>query len=186
MVKIAISEGNNKTGKTPNVSLPPLITCAADAPCRKDCYANKHAYRLYKRTRAAWDRNWELWQTKPGDYWIRIQEYLNYHHPEYFRWHVGGEIPDQKYADMMATIAALTPSVKFLVYTTTEFLDDVYYNNLSVIRSQWIGQQVDTHRRKFIVVEKGQTIHGFACPGKCETCRECWSDNTFNIYIEKH
>lgn len=186
MIQISISEGNKKIGKTPNVSLPPLITCADDAPCRKDCYANNHAYRLYKNTRAAWDRNWELWQTKSGDYWVQIQDYLNYRKPEYFRWHTGGEIPDQRYAQMIATIAALNPSTCFLVYTTTDFLNDVYYNNLKVIRSQWIGQTVVTDRRKFVVLEKGQQTEGFMCPGKCESCRECWSDNEFDIYTEKH
>ena len=186
MIKLSISEGNRKIGRTPSVSLPPLVTCAADAPCRNDCYANKHAYLLYRRTRAAWDRNWELWKTDPGDYWTQVQAYLTYRQPPFFRWHVGGEIPDQKYARMIATIAALNKATEFLVYTTTDYLDMTKIDNLHVIRSQWIGQQVDTHRRKFIVVDKGQTVHGFTCPGKCETCRECWSSNEFDIYIEKH
>lgn len=33
-----ISEGNSKMDAIPSFSLPPVITCRPDAPCRKECY----------------------------------------------------------------------------------------------------------------------------------------------------
>lgn len=40
-----ISLTNKKLGKfIPSVNLPPIITCRADAPCKKGCYATKGNY----------------------------------------------------------------------------------------------------------------------------------------------
>ena len=61
-----ISEKNTKMGWIPSVSLPPIITCRPNAPCKKDCYALK-AYRCYKRTKKGGEaRLHEKWSIGVG------------------------------------------------------------------------------------------------------------------------
>ena len=193
--RIFISPGNNKLGRTPNISLPPHTTCELDAPCRKDCYANNHAYKIYPLTRAAWDRNLLLWEHEPGDFEDELIAYLGANPPRYFRWHVGGDMPDQSYAEMVERIATVFPETLFLIYTRRIWLDRPIpwfpvplTANLFVMRSQWIGEGVDTTERKFIVLPKGAPvpIDGSLCPGKCEGCRACWMMHKHPIYIHKH
>jgi len=197
--QISISPGNSKLGRTPNISLPPHTTCELDAPCRKDCYANNHAYRLYPQARAAWDRNLLIWEHNPEDYEAQLRDYLSGRFfkdgTRYFRWHVGGDIPDFQYAVMVNRIAEVFPDTAFLIYTRRNWLDgeepwpgEPQPQNLFVLRSQWIGEDVDTEERKFIVLEKKAPVpmDGFLCPGKCEGCRECWMMHSHPIYIHKH
>jgi len=195
-MKLSISPGNNKLGRTPNISLPPHTTCELDAPCRKDCYANNHAYKLYETTRAAWDRNLLIWEHNPEDYETQLRDYLSGRFfkdgTRYFRWHVGGDMPDKAYAEMVDRIAEVFPETQFLIYTRRNWLDKpankAFPRNLQVFRSQWIGETVDTTERKFIVLAKGEsvTMDAFICPGQCEGCRECWMMHRHPIYIHKH
>jgi hypothetical protein len=189
MTRILISHGNSKLGKTPNISLPPHTTCVLDAPCRKDCYANNHAYRLYPNVRQAWDANLEAWTNNPGWYEARIRNYLAENKPKYFRWHVGGDMPDRNYAEMVERIATVFPETSFLIFTRRIWLERVLLPaNLHVMRSQWPGESVDTMSRKFIVLPKGEDVldDGILCPGKCEGCRACWMDHGCPIYTHKH
>jgi hypothetical protein len=191
-MKLSISPSNSKLGRTPNISLPPHVTCSLDAPCRKDCYANNHAYRLYQTTRDAWDRNLMLWEHNPEDYETQIRDYLSAKNPRHFRWHVGGDMPDRSYADMVDTLAEDFPDTEFLIYTRRDWLDKPigkqFPRNLHVFRSQWIGEIVDTTERKFIVLPKDAPVphDGSLCPGQCKGCRECWMMHSHPIYVHKH
>jgi hypothetical protein len=195
-MKLSISPGNSKIGRTPNISLPPHTTCELDAPCRKDCYANHHAYKLYRQTKTAWDRNLAVWENNPEDYETQLRDYLSGRFfkdgTRYFRWHVGGDIPDQSYARMVETVAEVFPETEFLIYTRRDWLDkpvgQQFPRNLHVMRSQWIGEEVHTTERRFIVLPKGEPVpaDGLLCPGLCEECRACWWLRSYPIYIHKH
>ena len=66
---MAISRGNSKLGKVPNISLPPVKSCGNCKQCAPDCYALK-SYKQYKNVRASWDYNFDLYKSEPGRYFI--------------------------------------------------------------------------------------------------------------------
>jgi hypothetical protein len=184
MINIAVSKGNSKLGKLPNINLPPgpEWSCREDVPCAVDCYAMK-AWRQYPATRAAWTRNWDLWTTDPASFETQLQSYLTASKPKRFRWHSSGDIPDQKYFDMMVRIADANPKTRFLAFTKRyEFDLECDCLNLSVVYSRWPGYAFPDHLK-----DKGQAHftdgddtslepedEADACPGSCVKCSKCW------------
>lgn len=194
MSGLYISPGNGKLGKTPNLSLPPWTTCDTDAPCRKLCYARKcYAGYAQSTVKPRWDGNLDLWQTSPSEYTsgvIDACKKLVQQGKEYFRWHVGGDVPDEAYAMMMIQVARLVPVMNFLVFTRKwRFFWNVDVpKNLRVIKSVWLGESTDQYWPCFQVIEKGTPVDAtLRCPGKCDECRMCWHlEEGKAIQIEVH
>jgi len=184
-----VSEGNLKIGKTPNVSLLPGATCAADVPCKSKCYCSR-AMRCYPSAFKKWAANTRLWQTDPQEFERQILVYLEKKRPEYFRWAVAGDMPDINYLRMMLRVARRFPDTKFLAFTKQYNLlieeqgDRVAWvpPNLTIIVSGWPGYRTKAFDRlediypTSWVTFKGETspLYTFPCPGKCEGCRKCW------------
>jgi hypothetical protein len=137
---LIISKGNSKIGAVPNISHTPGDSCRPGVPCLFDgCYAMK-AYRMYPTVRKAWDQNLALWRANPTRFVTKILLYLQDNNPERFRYHVGGDIPDQDYVDMMVNVAANNEKTSFLAFTKKyelEFKD--LPSNLTVVLSAWPG-----------------------------------------------
>lgn len=187
---ICISSGNMKIGKTANISLPPGVACHCDAPCRKSggCYADK-AYRMYPGVRAAWNRNWRLWKKNKCRYFNAIYDWLYAKQPQYFRWHVSGDIPNQEYAQLMEWIADGFPKTKFLVFTKKHDLIWRDVSNLVVYRSMWPqwGDAGVTGPHAWMQdgTETRVPKDAYVCPGKCEACRFCWKGSG-DVVFRKH
>ena len=180
--KLYISAGNTKLGSIPNLSLPPITTCLPNVPCADKCYA-KFAYLRFAKTRAAWDANLTFWREDPVGFALALNTYLDKRKPVYFRWHVGGDIPDPKYAVMMDAVAFAHPRTQFLCYTRT--LTKSYQPNLTIVVSHWLEEhQLDSERPNgWVITQKGAhylmlktdklyTIH--SCQGSCKVCHYCW------------
>jgi len=183
---IHIISGNNKIGKTANISLPPVISCRK-LPCNKECYAIK-LYKWGHVARVAWDANLKLAQENREAYFTMIRRHLLRATPEYFRWHVSGEILDQEYLDQMKKIAFDFFFVSFLVYTkqySFDFSDTP--NNLTVILSAWPGVEMPHTALPLAFIETDtRAFNTFECEGKCETCRKCWGLRNKNVVLKKH
>lgn len=184
-----ISEGNSKLGGIPNVSLPPVKTCANCSECRKDCYALK-SWRQYKNVRDAWGANYALVSKAPAVYFGGIQAYCKSWRPKFFRWHVAGDILGQGYLDLMSATARACPDTRFLCFTKRHDLDySGIPENLRIRFSLWPGMvdpgpgiprawmQDGTETR----IPKGAT----KCPGSCEKCKACFN-STRDVYFLKH
>jgi len=189
-----VAKGNMKIGGTLNVSLPPVKTCLPNVPCAEKCYARK-SYRQYENVRHAWDENLELYLSKPSAYfsqlWARLSQGRK--SPQYFRWHVAGEIVDDLYFKRVVETAKVFPQTKFLIYTRYPFenimpREDIA-KNLSIVKSYWLGfdRPYDPEYPGFMVIAKDdstrfmdelsadQKIHAvIPCPGRCTGCRACW------------
>lgn len=178
-MKITISKGNTKLGKLPNISLPPVITCRPGVPCTKDCYAMK-SYRMYPNVRKAWDGNLAVYKNDPEDYFFQVQSWLKRNDPEWFRWHVSGEVLDDWYWGMIKCTADVFKDTKFLLFTKYFELDFHYVpENLSVVLSMWPGMDepdIDLPRAWCQNGAETRIPAGtLECPGNCTNCAMCWN-----------
>jgi len=186
MTPISISRGNTKLGKMPNISLPPIVTCEPGAMCAKSglCYALK-SYRAYPNVRDAWSRNLSVWEEDPKSFETQLENFLTENNPEYFRWHVGGDIPDMAYAKMMLRVARNHHGINFLAYTKRRFViesDQIAGNvppNLALVLSSWPGQPIyNPHGLPVAYVDDGTETripdNAHRCEGSCANCHVCW------------
>jgi len=175
-MKLHISPGNRKIGRCPNISLPPVISCPVGISCAVYCYA-QGLYQAYKQTKIAWHENFELWKNDPGQFFTELEAFLRKKHPQYFRYHIGGDIPDARYLDMMIYLARLFPYIRFLDFTKTKAISP--QENLVIVKSHEIDasffdQKLD--RPNAFILRKYQLAYEtYICPGKCVSCgHKCW------------
>ena len=184
--KVSISPGNRKMGYIPSVSLPPVVTCAADCKCAKKCYAAKMC-RIYPSVREAYNRNLEILQSNDTEYWWQVQQAVRM--AKYFRFHVSGDIVDSHYFNWMVTVAEMNGGTEILAFTkqydiVNAYLDIVGYlpKNLHIIFSEWPGMPMDNRHNLPVahVVFKGETPadEWKICGGNCSECAcrgvGCW------------
>lgn len=139
---VHISTGNQKMGEISSVSLPRLITCPSDVPCKNKCYMRAIGAR--PTVRKTYAENWECYKHFPQWYWFCLNKVCE--QQAYFRWHVCGDIPDKNYLWGMVKVAAATSHCKHLCFTKnykaiTDFLDcgGVLPKNLKIVFSRWDG-----------------------------------------------
>lgn len=139
-MKLHISTGNTKLGEIPNISLPPITTCPIDVPCYFDCYCNKKTFYL-KKAYKAWDENYELLTADPNNFFYQLDSWLSKNKPKYFRFHTGGDCPDQEYVNNIIHIAEHYENTKFLIFTKRYELDfyDGQVPNFKVKYSAWFN-----------------------------------------------
>jgi len=193
---VRISTQNRKMVNVPSVSLPPNRTCIGFAgydamPCWEECYANKS----YLRTaRDSWTINWLVWKDDSGRYFREIQTWIEAHECHRFRWHVGGEIPNQSYADQMVRIATELPWCQFLTFTKRHDLD--YSNrteNMHVFLSMWpewgeVDRGLGLPYAWLLDPENVDTripSKAKQCKGKCDACLHCFTRNN-DVVLTKH
>lgn len=205
-MKLHITDGNSKIGKTLNVSMLPILTCATNAPCTKDCYAMKSCV-SYPEVLPAWTENTLLWFTRPNDFWAQLEDAFKRKRnpPKFFRWFVGGDIPAPKFFFEALDFARRHPGTKFWMPTKRKFAveyamahPDEVPPNLRLGWSAWPGFEVPFTEE---VVKSGHFIawmrpkegdpripaNAFVCPGKCEACRFCYGTNqSRGVIFDKH
>jgi hypothetical protein len=111
---IHISAGNNKLGSIMNISLPPVVTCHNCSSCSKYCYAVR-SYNRFTGTAAGWNENYLLFITDPMTYFNEISKAVKTQ--RFFRWHVSGDIVNERYLAGMIKVAIENPKVEFLAFT---------------------------------------------------------------------
>lgn len=190
---IVISEGNMKVGKTPNVSLPPILSCKADVPCGKEkvCYSLK-AWVAYPNVRDARRHNWSVWHTEPDRYFNDIREYLGKHKSPFFRFHSDGDIPSLDYYKQMIRLANDTPNTRFLTFTKRYELPlHTCPSNLSIIPSAWPNHPIPNFKIIAWMEDGRETRYqrpAFECNKGCEECYACWFiyDIGMDVIFKKH
>lgn len=201
-VTVSISGGNKKIGRVMNVSLAPIVTCANCVQCQKLCYDIK-ANLQYKNVITARAKNTALALYSPADYFGQIREALKRRHSnKYFRWHVGGDIPNYSYFNEMVNIAREYPNFRFWTYTKNYAVVNAWCDdhggkaavpaNLSIMFSEWRGMPMNNpyHFGEFSVVFNDDPVKpvGHYCPGNCDICkaagRGCLVNET--TYCKEH
>ena len=174
---LKISCKNKKMGAIPSVSLPPVITCHNCAGCAKKCYARRMACRR-PSVGAAWASNLELWKSNPALFEMELTQYCKI--SRFFRYFVGGDIPDPAFFEMMIRTAKNCPGCSFLAFTKNYNVVNDYLNdggtipeNLKIIFSIWDKPINNPHKLpQSKVIFKGEQAPADAkiCGGNCADC----------------
>ena len=186
-IELCISTGNNKIGKTMNISTMPILCCGNCKECKKLCYDIKACLQYPNTVIDARMRNTVIPRRNRSEYFRRIEVAIQRRRTnKYFRWHVAGDIIDVDYFDNMVKIARNHPDFIFWTYTkmygvVNEWClrhggtRDAIPGNLHVMFSEWRGMPTINHYRfpEFRVVFKNDEVKptGFYCPGNCDICK---------------
>jgi len=178
---VKISVKNSKLGRIPNISLVPVESCPNSGFCRELCYA-RPIYRRFPATKAAWSRNWEMFKHSPKNYRDSIIYMLKHGKlgtSGLFRWHVGGDIPNQEYVGVMTEVADAFPETSFLAFTKAYSMDySGILDNMHIVYSAWAGMPISTDFPIAYVKEldnRGEDHEiVYDCVGDCRSCRQCW------------
>ena len=166
LLKVCITVGNSKIGKSLNVSIPAILSCGNCGSCMHYCYA------INDTIRRGWNgsviharaRNWSIFKRDRDGFFNQIH-------------------------DRIVKTAEMFPDWRIWMYSKMDALVDCYINrhgalpkNLSVMRSQWgcDNEPVNPHGLgRFITVlptdSKEAVDHVKAsywkCPYDCEICK---------------
>lgn len=187
-MKVSISYANQKMGRIPSISFPPVVTCADGVPCARKCYALRMS-RLHKNVRDAWQGNLDAWRENPEI--VRANIMAAAFTSSVFRYFVGGDIPDAAFFVLMVEIARAVPSCRFLAFTKKYKIVNKYISergalpeNLTVIFSAWgVGMLPENPHNlpESAVIFRGEQPPQGAkiCGGNCAACLcegvACWS-----------
>lgn len=184
-VKMSISTGNTKIGRTLNVSIAPILSCGNCKECMRTCYAVANMIRRGFDVKNAWVKNYVLLLMNRDEYFQQIRDKIRRRRKNFFfRWHVAGDIIDADYFARMVEIAKEFPHFKFWTYTkmhhiVNAFCDmygrDAIPENLNIMFSVWEKEIVNPYGfRRFIFVPRDakEKPKGFYCCGNCDICKE--------------
>lgn len=210
---VCVSGGNSKMGEDcPNVSLPPVFSChGVCGECAKYCYAvTKYCMQGIHDSRILnnkWFRNMAIYTLDPERYFAEIDAAISSRKKSFFRWHVGGEIPNRGYFIGMNAIAIKNPDVRFLCFTkrydiVNTCLENIKLpQNLKVLFSAAPNTKMENpfHLPESHVAfedSSKNTCHHpesmvWHCPGSCDVCRcagaGCWfMENGAAVIINQH
>lgn len=194
-----ISTNVSKLGVAiPCINLPALITCKADAPCRKGCYACKGNFTT-KCVKTGLENNLQAFIENPDYYFDKIMYTLKAIPYRFFRYHSSGDIVNMTYLEGMVRVAKECPSTRFLCFTkkyeiVNKWLDKnhEFPNNLIMVFSHWGVYEVPnpynlpTSHVRFRRPNEVNTNDfipedAIECSGMCGSCVDgsshCWNLN---------
>lgn len=117
-------------------------TCAGCCKgCEHNCYAKRYTVYHHNTCVPAYADNTVLAINDPEKYWNLLQNYLDNNIVSVFRFHVSGEIPNEKYLLRMIELCENNKLVHFYIYTKRftwiEKHADEIPENLHVLVSIW-------------------------------------------------
>lgn len=189
MRKVSISSGNSKLGGIASVSLSPIDTCREGCPCWKKCYAEKLC-KIRPSMRKAYNNNLDILRNEPELYWRDVEAAIMT--SRFFRFHVGGDIPDTEYLLKMCEVANRNKHCEILCFTKRyEMVNDAVTGgvripkNLHVVFSAWPGLTMENpynFPEAHIRLRNGKTdarSDAYECGGNCTNCVQtdsgCWN-----------
>lgn len=195
---ISISKTNSKLGTIYSINLPPVVTCRADAPCVKECYARKGNF-VFRNVKQSHQNNLDEYKNNPRMYFTQVIS--NTFNLRFFRWHASGDIVDAPYFAGMVDVANACKDTAYLCFTKKYEIVNEYINkngalpeNLRVIFSAWgdwlpdnpynipVAYVFDKNKDNSNIPEDA-----FPCGGKCYECLACWRlRNGQSVYFKKH
>ena len=194
-----VSNTNSKLGgQIYSINLPPVVTCRADAPCFKGCYACKGNW-LFPKVKNSLSQNLEAYKGNPTLFFdsVAAQTAL----VRFCRWHSSGDIVDMQYFEGMCKVARKNKETHYLCFTKkyeiiNEFLSKGKRipKNLSIVLSAWSNWISENPYDLPMTYVYGKEFNNelipkdaIPCGGKCETCQACWTlKKGQHVYFLKH
>ena len=194
-----VSNTNSKLGgQIYSINLPPVVTCRADAPCFKGCYACKGNW-LFPNVKNSLNQNLEAYKGNPDLFFesIATQTAL----VRFCRWHSSGDIVDMQYFEGMCKVARKNKDTHYLCFTKkyeiiNEFLSKGKRipKNLSIVFSAWSNWIPENPYDLPMTYVYGKEFNNelipkdaIPCGGKCENCQACWTlKKGQHVYFLKH
>ena len=187
-MSVNISTKNKKLGEQiHSLSMPKGITCAAGVPCAAKCYAGKGHF-IYGNVKQAFMHNLEEYRKDPRGFFDEVAEKSKL--CLFFRWHVSGDIVDERYFDGMCKVARKNKNTHYLAFTKKFALVNDYIaqghnvpKNLHIVFSAWGPNFPVPNPNNFPVSyvrfkdkALNHTIPSTAipCGGRCYDCLACW------------
>lgn len=180
-----ISSVNKKMGGIPSISFPPVLTCKQGCECIRKCYALRMA-NFHKSVGRRWAKNLEIWLDNPTQIYHEISFTAKV--SKYFRYFVGGDIPDMAFFLLMVRIANENLQCKFLAFTKKYELVNAYLDkgclprNLHIVFSMWgkvnIPNPYSLPTSNVIFKGENAPYSDMICAGNCTECLcqgiGCW------------
>lgn len=185
-LNVSISKGNIKVGNVPNVSLPADKTCRHCRYCMLACY-DKKACLQYPNVMDARAKNYSIMKRSLDKYFSDVEMFQRAMKEAFFRFHVGGDIPNIEYLDRMVKV---THKVKKRNWTYTkehetvnEYIAEhggdwkkIFLPYLVPMFSQWDDNPIENpyNLPVFLCIPKGKEPpkNMYHCPGNCQICIE--------------
>ena len=194
-----VSNTNSKLGgQIYSINLPPVVTCRADAPCFKGCYACKGNW-LFPNVKNSLSQNLEAYKGNPTLFFesVAAQTAL----VRFCRWHSSGDIVDMQYFEGMCKVARKNKDTHYLCFTKKYELINEFLSkgkripkNLSIVFSAWSNWIPENPYDLPMTYVYGKEFNNelipkdaIPCSGKCETCQACWTlKKGQHVYFLKH
>lgn len=203
---ISMTNKNSKTGMgVLTLSLPAIVTCRADAPCKSGCYACKGTQSMCAPL-GAYYRNLRLYTEDATNFFEQFFYSIKFSGLAKVRLFDSGDIPDYKFFDMLCESVKKMPDVKFMGFTkkyeiVNEWLEKnggKLPENLNILFSAWdkswkfdnpynLGVAYVDFARSELNPEI--PAYAFKCKGKettCSACGACWNKNLRAVVFHQH
>lgn len=186
-LKLVVSKGNSKIGKSLNVSNAPLITCSNCSECKYYCYDVK-ACLQYPNVLEARTTNTALLLENMDNYFSQLWQVMERRKKNFtLRFHVSGDITTEKHLHYIILTAKRFPHYKVWTYTKNYYIVNKYINengknaipnNLSIMFSEWQDLPMPNPYNMPVFAckmpknspERFETM--YKCPGNCDICKE--------------
>ena len=194
-----VSNTNSKLGgQIYSINLPPVVTCRADAPCFKGCYACKGNW-LFPNVKNSLQQNLEAYKNNPTLFFESVASQTAL--VRFCRWHSSGDIVDMQYFEGMCKVARKNKDTHYLCFTKkyeiiNEFLSKGKRipKNLSIVFSAWSNWIPENPYNLPMTYVYGKEFNNelipkdaIPCGGKCENCQACWTlKKGQHVYFLKH
>lgn len=199
--RVQISTGVSKLGVLiPTVNFPALVTCRADAPCRKGCYACRGHF-MYTSVKNRLMMNLQAYLKSPAQFWEDIAYGSKFN--AYFRYFSSGDIPNYEFIAGMCKVARKNKNTQYLCFTkryewVNRYRDEKHNipKNLHIVFSCWkdfIPDNPYNFPTTWVKFPKEPEYDQFIpedaypCSGSCATCQRCWElKNGESVVFKKH
>lgn len=191
---ISAHNNNTKTGQfVLTINFPAIVTCNADAPCKKLCYAKK-GNMAFSTVQQAYYRNYILWLTDSDKYWNQLQSRIDEGF-EMVRVFDSGDIPEMRYLVELCEFIKRNPNVAFSGFTKQydlvnayieEFgaLPENYKLRFSLWNKEWDAKIANPYSLPVAVVilpdgsnTEVKNVFHCTCKETCSKCKVCYKSN---------
>lgn len=182
--EIIVSTGNSKMGKVYSFSVSPVITCGANVPCKKDCYACKLC-RIYPTVRNSYAVNLDAINNAPADLIVSaIVDIIKRRNIKLFRFNVSGDFGlngsfNKRYFDLACKVAANCPETHFLaftkIYDAFEVERPANFNLVASVWNEYAPKNIeDKPTAHYCDGSRPMPGDAVECGGNCEKCGKCF------------